>query len=84
MPDMWKHMARPGVLIYLDVDLETIWERRPRLRLEQQHLAEQQRRLEHARQNCDLYVDTREASPAEVEALALSFLDAAPEKYGGE
>lgn len=84
MPDMWKRISRSDVLIYLDVDLETIWQRRPRLRLEEEHLAEQQRRLEHARQNCNLYVDTRGASPAEVEALALHFLDTAPEKSRGE
>ena len=78
VPDMWKRVSRPDILVFLDVDLEAIWGRRPRLQLRGDHLAEQRRRLEHARQHCDLYVDTGDMSPAEVEKLVFSFLDTAP------
>jgi hypothetical protein len=40
-------------------------------------LAEQKRRLEHARQNSDLYLDTGEMNPAEIEARALFYLEQA-------
>lgn len=75
VPEMWKRVSRPDVLVYLDVDYESIRARRPRMRFQQADLAEQKRRLDHARQHSDLYVDTRELSPAEVETLALSYLE---------
>lgn len=75
VPEMWKRVSRPDVLVYLDVDYESIRARRPRMRFQQADLAVQKRRLDHARQHSDLYVDTRELSPAEVETLALSYLE---------
>ncbi len=72
---MWQRVSRPDVLVYLDVDYESIRARRPRMRFQRTDLAEQKRRLDHARQHSDLYVDTRERSPAEVEVLALSYLE---------
>ena len=75
VPEMWKRVSRPDVLVYLDVDYESIRARRPRLRFRQADLAEQKRRLDHARQHCDLYVDTRELNSGEVKALALSYLE---------
>lgn len=75
VPDMWKRVSRPDVLVYLDVDYESIRERRPRMRFRQDDLAEQKQRLEHARQHSDLYVDTSDMSPAGVETRALSYLE---------
>lgn len=77
VPDMWKRVGRPDVLVYLDVDYETIRARRPRMQFVPADLAEQKRRLDHARQKSDLYLDTGEMSPAEVEARALSYLEQA-------
>lgn len=75
VPEMWKRIGRPDVLIYLDVDHESIRARRPGMRFRQDELSEQKRRLNHARRNCHLYVDTKGLSPAEVKTLALSYLE---------
>lgn len=75
VPEMWKRIGRPDVLIYLDVDYESIRARRPGMRFRQDELLEQKRRLEHAQRNCDLYVDTKELNPTDVKTLALSFLE---------
>lgn len=72
--DMWERISRPDVLIYLDVDLEAINKRRPRLEFKQKHLEEQNRRLNHAREHCTFYVNTNELGPVEVQLLALGFL----------
>lgn len=74
--NMWQRIAKPDVLIFLDVDYGTVIERRPTLDLRPEHLAEQQRRLAHARENCNLYLDTRDLTPDEVRRQALSFLKA--------
>ena len=76
--DMWQRLSRPKVLVYLDVSLEAA-KRRRRLDYGRDYLEEQRRRLSHARQHCDIYVDTTHLSEAKVfrqvvlalEALAL-------------
>ncbi len=74
VPYMWQRISQPDVLVYLDVDYQTIKFRRPRLNFKPEHLAEQNRRLAHARQNCHLYLDTRELSLEVVRDQTLSFL----------
>jgi energy-coupling factor transporter ATP-binding protein EcfA2 len=74
VPAMWQRMSRPDTLIYLDVDYSTILKRRPGLNLRPQDLDEQLRRLAHAREHCDLYLDTTDLSPAEVQERVLAFL----------
>jgi shikimate kinase len=72
---MWARHRAPGeALVYLDADLDTINARRPADPLRPEELAEQQRRLAHARQHADLYVDTSGLRPAEVQEQVLSFL----------
>ena len=74
VPAMWQRVSRPDVLIYLDADYETIMARRAPFPFRPAHLAEQNRRLAHARQHCDLLVDTSDLTPAEVQQRCLSFL----------
>ena len=74
VPDMWQRISRPDVLIYLDVDLAGISIRRPRLDFREKDLAEQNRRLTHAREHCSLYLNTNIVSPAEVQSQTLAFL----------
>jgi len=74
VPYMWQRISRPDVLIYLDVDFQSIKSRRPRLNFKPEHLAEQKERLAHARQNCHLYFDTRELSLEVVRDLTLAYL----------
>ena len=75
VPAMWQRIGRPDVLIYLDVSYETIGSRRPALDFSQADLAEQNRRLAHAREHCDLFVDTNGLEPADIQERCLSFLE---------
>ena len=74
-PDMWRRLSRPDVLIYLDVDYENARQRRPHQDGGPQRTADQNKRLAHAREHCDLYIDTNGLTVAEVRAKALAFLE---------
>jgi guanylate kinase len=65
VPDMWRRLSQPRFLIFLDASLETIARRRP-IAWGQDRLNALQKRLAHARQHCDLYVDTDEMTVDEV------------------
>ena len=75
VPDMWQRICQPDLLIYLDVNYETIRARKPHLDFQPEHLVEQNQRLAHARQHCQLYLDTNELSASEVQTQTLSFLE---------
>jgi len=73
VPMMWQKVSQPDVLIYLDASLATIAERRP-ADWNEEYLAKLNRRLSHARQHCDLYIQTDELSEDGVLERALDFL----------
>jgi len=75
VPDMWLKISRPDVLIFLVVNYETIKARRPKTTLRPPDLVEQERRLAHARENCNLLIDTNQLAPEQVLAQALEYLD---------
>jgi hypothetical protein len=54
VPDMWRRLTAPDVLVYLDASLETIRSHRPRAHASAAWLAELERRLAHARAHADL------------------------------
>jgi thymidylate kinase len=72
---MWRRISQPDILIFLDVDYETIKARRPKTTLRRRDLVEQERRLSHARDSCDLLIDTNPLAPGEVLRQALSYLE---------
>ena len=72
VPDMWR-MTDPDVLIYLDASMETIRRRRD-VSWDEQHLARERARLEHARKSCDLYVATDQLSADQVFERVRQFL----------
>lgn len=74
VPHMWRQMSRPDILIYIDADYDAIQRRRPTSTFRPADLAEQKRRLAHARQHCDLYLDTSDMTPAEVRQVVWQFL----------
>jgi adenylate kinase family enzyme len=84
VPDMWRRLNPPDLLIYLDVSLETARHRsldrrgarsaRGTMGWDQDYLDEQTHRLRHARAHCDLYVSTDGLSEEEVLARVLEFL----------
>jgi chloramphenicol 3-O-phosphotransferase len=73
--DMWQRIGRPDVLIFLDVNYETIKERRPKSTFRPADLVEQERRLSHARENCDLNINTNPLTPDEILSQTLTHLN---------
>jgi shikimate kinase len=74
VPAMWQRLTQPDVLIYLDLDFENLQQRRPKNHGGPKRLAEQHHRLAHAYEHCDLYVDTSNLTPVEVQEKVLVFL----------
>ncbi len=71
---MWQRMVNPDVLIFLDASYpETV--RRRKLDWTMEEYLEQQQRLAHARENCQLYVFTDPLTPREVVDQVLDFLN---------
>jgi deoxyadenosine/deoxycytidine kinase len=74
VPDMWKRLTNPDILIYLDVTFENTILRR-KLDWTINEYIEQVRRLRHARQNADIYIDTNPLTSGEVLQSALVFIN---------
>ena len=70
---MWQRIVNPDLLIFLDVSYATTLIRR-QMDWEEAEYQEQQRRLEHARQHADCYVDTERLSIDEVLQAVLTFI----------
>ena len=72
--DMWKRVAQPDVLIYLDVTYPVSLVRR-HMDWSEHEYEQQLRRLRHARQYADLVVQTDQFSPDEVYQEVVAFLE---------
>ena len=77
MADMWRRLAKPEVLIFLDASYPTC-SRRKQLDWLPQEYDEQQRRLAHARANSDIYVFTDDNSAEAVLQIVLQALPQVP------
>ena len=75
VPDMWRRLVDPDVLIYLDISYEALLERRPYFG-EREYLEREKARLAHAREHADLVVDTSELAAEAVAARVAAFLEA--------
>lgn len=75
VPDMWQKLTQPDLLIYLDVNYENVVARRPKNPGNAQRLQEQNRRLTHARQHADLYLDTVGLTTGQVQEQVIGFLN---------
>ena len=75
VPDMWRRLGDPDVLIYLDISYEALLERRPHFG-EQEYLEREKGRLAHARAHADLVVDTSALAAEAVAAQVMSLLEA--------
>jgi RNase adaptor protein for sRNA GlmZ degradation len=71
---MWQRIHPPQVLIYLYADLATQQERRPDVQWSEGWLETEEKRLHHARDHADLFVDTRGLLPAETANQVLAYL----------
>jgi chloramphenicol 3-O-phosphotransferase len=74
VPDMWKRLTNPDILVYLDVSYENTIRRR-KLDWTYAEYNEQLHRLRHARQYADVLIDTNALTVQEVRAAVLLFID---------
>jgi len=72
IPHLWQ-LSEPRSLVYLDASLDTIRTRR-RANWQPAMLEEQHRRLAHARDHADLYIQTDTLTAEEVSEQAIRFL----------
>jgi ATPase subunit of ABC transporter with duplicated ATPase domains len=70
---MWQRISAPDWLVFIDVSYPVTLQRKNLNWTEAEYL-EQQRRLAHAREHADLYIDTDPLTPAEVAEKVKSFL----------
>jgi hypothetical protein len=75
VPDMWQRLTNPTVLIYLDVSMEVGAAREGLSRPSSWWVDERVRRLAHAREHCDLYIDSSSLTPDQVHARVRAALD---------
>jgi len=73
VPDMWKRMTNPDILIYLDVSYENTVIRR-KLDWTFAEYTEQLHRLWHARQHANLVLDTNPLNRVQVLDNVISFI----------
>jgi len=73
VPNMWQRIVDPDLLIFLDVSYPTTRIRR-QMDWNEAEYQEQQRRLVHARQYANCYIDTELLSIDEVLQSALKFI----------
>ncbi len=85
VPTMWQRITQPDLLVYLDVSWEVACQRRP-TDVGPDWWDELARRLCHARQHADFYINTDKLTPQEVLERALAFLKSfpLPPKSGGK
>jgi len=73
VPYMWQRITNPQILIFLDASYpETV--RRRKLNWNNEEYQEQQRRLQHAREHCDLYLFTDSLTPEQLLTTVAAFL----------
>lgn len=73
MPDMWRRITNPDVLIYLDVSYEVSMRRR-QLGMSSEEFGQQLERLSHSRQHADFIINTDSLNPEEVLEQVQGFL----------
>lgn len=70
VPDMWKLMTNPDLLIFLEASFETCSQRKG-FNWTPADYQEQMRRLRHAHQHCDVLINTNGLTPEEIRDQAL-------------
>ncbi len=73
IPDLWRRIAGADLLVYLDVSLQEARERRP-TDIGEQGWSALSQRLEKAREQADLLVDTDGMTPEDVLERVVAFL----------
>ena len=73
VPDMWQLITQPDILIYLDASF-AVSTARAKLNWLEKDYTEQLKRLAHAREHANLFIETDELTPEAVIQKALNFL----------
>ena len=74
--DMWKRITNPDALIFLQASFQVTRKRRSKMiHWAEADYNEQQRRLSHAREHADLFIDTDSLSINEVLGQVLAFVE---------
>jgi thymidylate kinase len=74
VPDMWKRLTNPDILVYLDVSFEKTLERKSLNWTNEEYLVQIQR-LSHARNGADIVVETDGFSVEEVVNLVVQRIE---------
>jgi guanylate kinase len=72
-PRMWQIIGQPDVFVFLDVSYPVAQQRRW-MSWKAEDMQEQQRRLRHAREHCDLYLHTDALTIEQVRQRVIEFL----------
>ncbi len=72
--DMWRRITNPDILIFLDTSFEIAFNRR-KMDWNNEDYLEQQRRVSHARESADFYLDTTLLTAEDVLIQVLAFLE---------
>ncbi|GJQ52236.1 MAG: hypothetical protein HS124_05215 [Anaerolineales bacterium] len=72
-PTMWRVIANPDALIYLNASFHSIVARK-KFNWQTADYEEQLRRLAHAREQADLIIETDSLTPNEILQIALNFI----------
>ncbi|MEA2008932.1 MAG: hypothetical protein U9O54_07405 [Chloroflexota bacterium] len=74
VPDMWYKIAKPDILIFLDVSYAVAKQRQGAGKWQRSLYQKQVTRLRHARKHADLLLNTDNLSPEEVLQNVLGYL----------
>lgn len=74
VPTMWQRITKPDILIYLFADLETVRWRRHDPAFPEWLFEQELHRLRHAREHCQINIDTCALTTQEVLSQALAGL----------
>lgn len=74
IPDMWKKMTNPEILVFLDASYPVTMQRK-KFHWTENEYNEQIRRLAHARTHADLFIQTDAISPAIVMDRILEYIN---------
>jgi deoxyadenosine/deoxycytidine kinase len=74
VPDLWRRFSKVDILIYLDVSLATIRQRRGNPNWPEEARDDEVERLRHARAHCHLYICSDGLAAEDVLARVLDFL----------
>ncbi|HBY93977.1 MAG: hypothetical protein M5U01_07210 [Ardenticatenaceae bacterium] len=76
VPDMWRKLLAPDVVIALEARDEVLQARRSDVDLDSKYLATERERLAHARRHADLALDTSDLTPEQVYERVIELLAA--------